>query len=133
MTMQASTLGILEAADFSPKQAHALVRAIEGEIKGSDLLTRPVFEAGIANLKLEIARLDGGFRADLADLNGAFKTESARLEGNSKSDFAEFKGAFTTELARTETRLFNKMIGLGLGATSIIVGAVYFLVLNLKR
>jgi len=45
MTMQASTLGILEAADFTPKQARALAQAIEGEIKGSDLLTAPALDA----------------------------------------------------------------------------------------
>jgi hypothetical protein len=55
MSMQASTLGILEAADFSPKQARALAQAIEGEIKGSDLLTVPVFQQGMASLRLEIS------------------------------------------------------------------------------
>ena len=55
MTMQASTLGILEAADFSPKQAHALAQAIEGEIKGSELVTIPVFHKGMGDLRLEIS------------------------------------------------------------------------------
>jgi hypothetical protein len=50
MIMQARTLGILEAADFSPKQAHALAQAIEGEIHGSDLVTRPIFDAGMAGI-----------------------------------------------------------------------------------
>jgi hypothetical protein len=64
MTMQASTLGILEAADFSPKQAHALAQAIEGEIKGSDLVTTPVFNKGIADLRLEIS----GVRLEVSEM-----------------------------------------------------------------
>jgi hypothetical protein len=59
MSMQASTLGILEAADFSPKQARALAQAIEGEIKGSDLVTKPIFDAGMAELRIELVRLEG--------------------------------------------------------------------------
>jgi hypothetical protein len=58
MSMQASTLGILEAADFSPKQARALAQAIEGEIKGSDLVTKPIFDAGVAELRIELVRLE---------------------------------------------------------------------------
>jgi len=68
MTMQASTLGILEAADFSPKQAHALAQAIEGEIKGSDLVTTPVFNTvfnkGISDLRLEIS----GVRLEVSEM-----------------------------------------------------------------
>ncbi len=64
MSMQASTLGILEAADFSPKQARALAQAIEGEIKGSDIVTRPVFDAGVAELKLQMSEI----RIELARL-----------------------------------------------------------------
>ena len=62
--MQASTLGILEAAEFSPKQARALAQAIEGEIKGSDLVTVPVLDARVAELRLDIS----GVRLELSEV-----------------------------------------------------------------
>ncbi len=68
MTMLASTLEILEAADFSPKQARALAQAIEGEVKGSDLVTRPIFEVGLAELKLDLARLENRIFNKMAGL-----------------------------------------------------------------
>jgi hypothetical protein len=64
MTMQASTLVILEAAEFSPKQARALAQAIEGEIEGSDLVTVPVLNARLAEFRLDLA----GIRLDLSEL-----------------------------------------------------------------
>jgi hypothetical protein len=154
MTMQASTLGILEAADFSPKQARALAQAIEGEIKGSDLVTKPIFESGIGSVKLEIAELNGALRTELARLDGALRIELARLNGELKTELGRLNGEFRTELGRLngefrtelggldgklrtelkhlENRLFGKTVALGLTASSIIIGAVYFLILHLK-
>jgi len=94
--MQASTLGILEAADFSPKQAHALAQAIEGEIKGSDLVTTPIFNQGIADLRLEIS--------------------GVRLE-----------------VSEVEKRLLHGIVKFGLTLAGITLGAIYFMLLNLRR
>jgi hypothetical protein len=122
MTMQASTLGILEAADFSPKQARALAQAIEGEIRGSDLVTVPIFEAGNGGLKLQMAQLNGELRLELAGIDRELRLELARFERNLK-----------VELSQLESRLFNKTAALGLTAAGMVISAVYFLVLNLRR
>jgi hypothetical protein len=116
MTMLASTLEILEAADFSPKQARALARAIDGEIKGVDYLTAPVFET----------KLNAAFDAKLdATLNARnFVTMPVFEMG-----LAELK----LELARLENRVCNKMVGLGMTGIGLTLTGVYFLVLKLKR
>jgi hypothetical protein len=102
--MQASTLGILEDADFSPKQARALAQAIEGEVKGSEVLTVPTFEARLDS------RLDS-LKAELRLAIAGVRLESSQMEN----------------------RLFGKMVGLALTMAGLTVTAVYFLVLNLKR
>ena len=89
----------------------ALAQAIDGEVKGSDFVTPLILERGLGNLKLQ-----------MVELNGALRVELAKLEGD-----------LTTKIERNISQLFFKMIGLGLTATSINIGAVYFLVLHLKR
>jgi len=104
MTMQASTLGILEAADFSPKQARALAQAIEGEIKGSDLVTASM--------------LDARNYVTVPDL---------------KARLTELKLSLKLDLSEMENRLTNKMLGFGLSIASLGIAAVYFLVLHLRN
>jgi hypothetical protein len=111
MTMQASTLGILEAADFSPKQARALAQAIEGEIKGFDPVTEATLDArNFVTVPILDARL------------GELKLQMSKLEGEMR-----------LELARFENRLFNKMAAMGLSLAGLSLTAVFFMMLNLKR
>jgi len=98
--MQASTLRILEAAQFQPPQARALAEAIEGEIRAAEIVTVPILDSRIAGLKTEL-------KEDIAGLR----------QGVSES----------------ENRLFNRMVLLGLTAVGMIISAVFFIVLNLKR
>jgi hypothetical protein len=58
MAMQASTLRILEAAKFSTPQALALGQAIDEEIKGTQFVTVPLLDLKLAELKIELARLE---------------------------------------------------------------------------
>lgn len=119
MSMQASTLEILEAADFSPKQARALAQAIDGEIKGVDYLTAPVFET----------KLDATLNARNLVTMPVFEAATADL----KLKLAQLNGDLRVELARLETRLSNRMVALGMTGTGLIITAVFFLVLNLRR
>lgn len=93
MAMQASTLRILEAANFSTPQALALGQAIDEGIEGAQKVTQfvtiPLLDVRLAELKIELAKL--------------------------------------------ETRLTNKMLAFGLSATGVIITAVFFIVLNLRR
>ena len=97
MSMQGSTLRILEAALFTPPQALALAEAIESEIKGAELVTVPVIDVRFAAIDARFAAVDGRF--------------------------AELR----QEMARMETRLTNKMMGLGIAVSGIIVSAMLFL------
>jgi hypothetical protein len=58
--MQVSTFKILESANFSAPQAMALAEAIEVEVKSAQLVTVPVLDARIADVKLQIAQWENG-------------------------------------------------------------------------
>jgi hypothetical protein len=89
MSMQSTTIKILEAANFSSPQALALAEAIECEIKGAELVTVPVLDVRVA--------------------------------------------AIESKIRDSEIRLFNKLVTPGLTATGIVIAAVSFIVLHLKR
>jgi hypothetical protein len=58
MSMQVSTLKILESANFTMPQAMALAEAIEVEVKSSQFITIPLLDARVSELKLQIAQLE---------------------------------------------------------------------------
>ncbi len=64
MAMQGSTIRILEAANFSRPQALALAEAIEGEIRGADLVTVPVMDVRFSHVDARFSEL----RQELAGL-----------------------------------------------------------------
>lgn len=108
MAMQASTLRILEAANFSTPQALALGQAIDEEIEGAQkiaqFVTVPLLDIRLAELKLQISGVESGL-----------------------------EGRLRIELYKLEARMSGKMMTLGLSATGIIITAVFFIVLNLRR
>jgi hypothetical protein len=104
MTMQASTLGILEAADFSPKQAHALAQAIESEIKGYNLVTVPRLDERLEALDFVTVPMFDGRMKDLK-----------------------------LELSAMENRLITSTVKFGLTLAGITLGAIYFMLLNFRR
>ena len=50
-----------------------------------------------------------------------------------KTQIVDVEGRLTAKMADLENRLFRKMVTLGLAATGLIITAVLFMVLNLKR
>jgi len=58
MTMQPSTLKMLEEANFSTSQALALSYAIEEELKGPQFVTVPILDVKLAELKLQISEVE---------------------------------------------------------------------------
>ena len=159
MTMQASTLGILEAADFTPKQARALAQAIEGEIKGSDLLTAPALDArNFVTVPILDARnfvtepaldarnfvtvpiLDARNYVTVPILDARKYVTESTLDARNYVDvptldarLGELKLQLRLELAQLENRLFNKMTAMGLSLAGLSLTAVFFMILNLKR
>ena len=60
--------------------------------------------------------------------------ESLKLQlGEIKLQLVELENRLNLKMADLETRLSNKMIGYGVTGTGIIITAVFFMVLNLKR
>lgn len=106
MSMQARTLRVLEAANFTQPQAVAIAEAIDSEIHGNELLTVSVLDSRLA----AVCRDFGELRVEFSGL----KQELKHL------------------ISASEIRLTNKMISLGIAATGSIITAVYFLVLHLK-
>lgn len=102
--MQASTLRILEAAQFQPLQARALAEAIEGEIHAAEIVRVPLFNARMAELKSEL-----------------------------KQEFTAVKAELKLDISALENRLFNRMVVLGLTAVGLVISSVFFIVLNLKK
>ncbi len=66
--MQASTLRILEAANFPTSQAVALGHAIEEELKAAQPVTLPIFEVRMVAIDAQFAAFRSEFKADLARL-----------------------------------------------------------------
>lgn len=97
MTMQGSTLRILEAAQFAPPQPLALAEAIGNEVEGGGLVTVPIIAARFSAFDVRFAAVDARFpelRQDMAAL---------------------------------ETRITNKMVAIGIGVTGIIVSIMLYL------
>ena len=115
MAMQASTLRILEAANFSTPQALALGQAIDEEIEGAQksaqFVTVPLLDVRLAELKLQISGLESGLESKIFGVESRLRIEMSELEA----------------------RMSGKMMTLGLSATGIIITAVFFIVLNLRR
>jgi hypothetical protein len=118
MHMQASTLRILQAANFAPPQAFALAEAIEAEVRASQVVTAPTFDARMSE-----------FRGELTGVKIQIKETENRLG----FQIAETENRLKLQIAETENRLFTKMATLGLSATAIIITAGFFIVLNLKK
>lgn len=153
--MHAQTLDILiERAHLEPEQAHAIGTAIENEITSMQVVTEPVFKAGIAELRTEFKTDLSDVRAEVADV----RAEVAELRGEVKQlrtevteiradvtqlrgEFTQLRGEFTQlrgevtqlhrdvagiriEMSRMETRLVWKLAGTLLVGFSVMAGAL---------
>lgn len=128
MSMQASTIRILEAANFSPPQALALAEAIETEIRGSELVTVPAMDSRFAKLDARLEARFGKIDERFAKVDERFAKVDERF-AKVDAQFADVKRL----IAEAENRLFSKGATLGLTLAGIVVTAVYFIVLNVKR
>lgn len=107
MSMQASTVRLLDAANFSGPQAFALAQAIDAEVHSVELLTVPIFNARMGELD---KRMDGF---------------DARMK--------EMKTEVKLQISESENRTFAKMAAFALTTTGIVITAVFFMVMNLKK
>jgi chromosome segregation ATPase len=97
--MHAQTLDILiERAHLEPEQAHAIGTAIENEITSMQVVTEPVFKAGIAELRTEFKTDLSDVRAEVADVRAEVadvRAEVAELRGEVKqlrTEVTEIRG-----------------------------------------
>lgn len=115
--MQRRTLRILEEASFTAPQAVALAEAIEEELHIKEMVTVPVFKARFAEMDARLVEMEARLVSKLE-----FEARLGELRSDLKSQISE-----------SEVRTFHKMISLGLAATSLIITATFFIVLNLKK
>ena len=90
MSVHASTIRILEAANFSTSQAVAIADAIDSGIRSEDVVTVPILDARLAQFE------------------------------------AKFDAKLDAKLAQLEVRLFWKMVGLGVAAAGVLIGAMHY-------
>jgi hypothetical protein len=98
MPMQVSTLDILiEKAHFEPTVARAVAEAIENETSGNQLVTVPVLDARLAELK-------GAVDSRFNDIESWFDSRFNVLEVKMESQKAELvRWVFTAMVAQTAT------------------------------
>jgi hypothetical protein len=106
MSMQRRTLRILEEASFTAPQAVALAEAIEEELHVKEMVTVPILDTRLGDLESKCV---------------------------SKLEFQTGMASLRILISESEVRTFHKMISLGLAATSLIITATFFIVLNLKK
>lgn len=103
MAVQLATLDILtQKGHFEPQIARAIGEAIETEIRGAQIVTLPM-------LDLRLAELKGGLE---------LKIESARSQLEIRI------GQVDVKLAQLESRLFFKMAGFGITSLGILIAVL---------
>ena len=123
----------LRDAGFDEPQAEAAVNMVrdaisEGAATGEDAARlEGKVDTGIADVKADIARLEGKVESEVARLEGKVESEVARLEGKVESEVARLEGKVESDIADVkadirglETRLTVRMYG-GLIATAAVV------------
>ena len=112
----------LRDAGFDEPQAEAAVNMVrdaisEGAATGEDAARlEGKVDTGIADVKADIARLEGKVESDAARLEGKVESEVAdvkadiaRLEGKVESDAARLEGKVESEVARLEGKVESEV------------------------
>jgi hypothetical protein len=126
MTMQASTLRNLEAANFSTSQALALGQAIDDEIGRSQtqFVTEPIFNAGLTDVRTE---MKAEFAEVRAEMKAGFAEVRAQLSGLVSRDVLTAEIAkLETGMAKLETRMTNKVLVMWLSVMGILISMAFF-------
>jgi len=107
----------LTEAEFTPAQADAITDAVRLAAERGDHVTADQFNAGLAEVRTEIAALDTRLSTQIAEV----RTEIADLRSEQRTDIAGVR----TEIANLETRLIKWMVG-----TVITTAALTFAILR---
>jgi len=114
MNMQASTVRLLEAANFTTPQALALAEAIDTHFQAMELVTIPIFNVRMGEFSARMDKFD------------------KRMDGFEVS-LKEMGTNLSLKISESENRLFTKVAALGLSAMTIFVTVVLFIVMNGKK
>ncbi len=120
MPMKVATVEILiEKAHFEPQVAVAIAAAIdeamEGKIQDLQLVTVPLLD----------------FR--LADLKSALTEEMHTLKGDLRGEMHAMKGDLRGEMHAMKGELLRHMYTAMLGQLALLLGVAYFFVLHVKQ
>lgn len=107
MPVHASTIEILiDKAHFEPRVAVAVAEAMDNAIKESQLVTIPVFENGIAEL-----------RRDIGDLRREVDARFDAMSGTLNS-------TLETKLAATKVEIIYWFIGTAIALAALLISAM---------
>jgi chromosome segregation ATPase len=156
--MLASTLKILEAADFEPGQAAAIAAAISGEIHASQYVTVPILDDRIRGIDEKFRGIDEKFRGideKFRGIDEKFRGIDDKFKGidekfkaideKFKAIDEKFKGIddkfrvvdnrfveVKLEIAQLEARLTVRMMTFGIAAVGVVVSTTFFIVQHFR-
>jgi len=101
MAIHAEAVEILvRKSRFEPEVALGVAEAIEVSINLAQLVTVPVLDARVHELKTEIQALRLEFKAELADGLGKLSTEIQKVNGNLSAETEKVNGNLSTEIRK---------------------------------
>lgn len=107
--MHAAVETLIQEADFSPRVALAVVKAMGNVVEQSQFVTVPVLDSRVAKLTADTDSRFSGLRAEVdarfaevrAEINARFAELRAEMDGR----FAEARAEMLTEFARVRTEM----------------------------
>jgi len=98
--MHAAVDTLIQEADFSPRVALAVVKAMGSVVEQSQIVTVPVLDSRVAKLTAEI---DSRFAALRAEVDSRFAEARAEMDAR----FAEARAEMLTEFAKVRTEMYT--------------------------
>lgn len=108
----------LAAGGVAREQAEVIAKAIHDGLEQGDHVTPDQFNAGLAEVRTEIANLDTRLSTQIADLRAEQRTEIAALDTRLSTQIAGVRA----EIASLETRLIRWMVGTVIATATLTVG-----------
>jgi hypothetical protein len=120
MALHAAAVGILiEKARFEPEVALGIAEAIEASIMHAQLVTVPIFDARLQELKAEV-------RVSLMNIENKLSASESKLSANAqelKSDILRSSAELETRMERTKAELVRWVFLVMLGNVALTAGA----------
>ena len=140
--MKVATVEILiEKAHFEPQVAVAIAAAIdeamEGKIQDLQLVTVPLLDFRLADLKSALTEEMHTLKVDLSGemhaMKGDLRAEVHSMKGDLRGEVHAMKGGLRGEMHAMKGELLRHMYTAMLGQLALLLGVAYFFVLHVKQ